>query len=1345
MTGQTNKTRSLLGAFIRFFLEQKLVVALLVGTLTLWGLAVAPFDWETDWLPRDPVPVDAIPNLGENQQIVFTEWAGRSPQDVEDQLTYPLTVALMGVPGVREVRSVSAFGFSSIFIIFEEDIEFYWSRSRIVEKLNSLPPGAIPPDASPALGPDATGLGQVYWYTIEGRDPDGNPVGGWDLSELRSVQDWYVRYGLLSAEGISEVASIGGYVREYQVDVDPEAMRAHDVTLHQVVDAVRKSNLDVGARTTEINHVEYIVRGVGFVENLEDIEKAVVRPGPEGIPIRISDVATVTLGPTARRGALTIAGAEAVGGVAIVREGYNPLAAINNIKEKIAEISPGLPVKPMIDWEKVSRDEVAAFAADEGFEPFVLPGLNEKAWLTWLRTNPREAWPEWVTTSQLTLEAFYDRTDLIYETLGTLNDALVQQILVTVIVVIVMVLHLRTALIISAMLPLAVLFAFIAMKLGGVDANVVALAGIAIAIGTIVDMGVIVVENLLKHLREAPPEESRIEVVYRATTEVGSAILTAVSTTIVSFLPVFTMTGAEGKMFIPLAFTKTFVLIGAIFVALTIVPAAAHLFIAGRLDRTGVRRALWFGVAAAAAGTIVLGITRGWTAVIAAAAVLLVVALYHLIGSGLPSLAEKLRPGSKARVGNLLGRIDHSSRIVASVLAVIFVAWVLTDLWEPLGPEHGFVLNLLFVVLLIGGLLGVFALIGWAYRPVLAWSLRFKALFLSAPLLLVVLGVTVWFGFDRVFSFLPTAAERVGLNQERIRLSAPWTSAKETFPGLGREFMPALDEGSFLWMPTTMPHASIGEVLSVLKYQDLAIASVPEVETVAGKIGRAETALDPAPISMIETVIHYKPEYKTDEAGRRIHFRYDRDAGEFVRDEEGELIPDPSGRPYRQWREHIRTPDDIWDEIVKAADLPGTTSAPQLQPIETRLVMLQTGMRAPMGVKVRAPDLETLDEILVDLEGVLREVPQIDSATVNADRVVGKPYLEIHIDRDAIGRYGMNIEDVQEVIMVAVGGQPVTTTVEGRERYPVRVRYPRELRNDIDDLESILVPSMDGTQIPLGEVATVEFVRGPQMIRSEDTFLVGYVTFGGSAGISEVEVVEAAQRFLNQKVDTGELFVPPGVSWRFAGNYEHQLRAAATLRVVLPIALAIIFLILYFQFKSVTMTLTVFSGIAVAWAGGFIMIWLYAQPWFGNFEVFGVNLRQLFQFQPINLSVAVWVGFLALFGIAVDNGVVVATYLKQTFDSRSFETLAEVRNATVTAGVRRLRPCLMTTATTILALLPVLTSTGRGSDIMIPMAIPSVGGMFFVLLTLLSVPVLYCWVEEKRWKKPAARGGRIGD
>ncbi|HID21737.1 MAG TPA: efflux RND transporter permease subunit, partial [Planctomycetaceae bacterium] len=484
----SHAARSPLAAALRFCLENKLVVALFMIGIVLWGVMVAPFDWEIEWLPRDPVPVDAIPDIGENQQIVFTEWMGRSPQDVEDQITYPLTVSLLGVPGVKMIRSYSFFGFSTIYVIFNEDVEFYWSRTRVLEKLNSLPAGTLPEGVQPALGPDSTPLGQIYWYTLEGRDPDNKPVGGWDLHELRTIQDWYVRYALLSAEGISEVASVGGFVREYQIDVDPDAMRAARVTIDQVFRAVRMSNIDVGARTIEVNKAEYFIRGLGFIRSVEDVENSVVTVN-DNVPIYIKDVAKVTLGPALRRGALDKGGAEAVGGVVVVRYGFNPLEAIKNVKKKIAEIAPGLPTKAVVDYHKVTRAEAAAFAKKQGFDGYRGAELNQDAWLDWLRAHPRDQWPSWITTSQVTVVPFYDRTGLIYETLGTLNTALVEEILVTIIVVIVMVMHLRSPILISGLLPLAVLMCFIAMKVFHVDANIVALSGIAIAIGTMVDMG----------------------------------------------------------------------------------------------------------------------------------------------------------------------------------------------------------------------------------------------------------------------------------------------------------------------------------------------------------------------------------------------------------------------------------------------------------------------------------------------------------------------------------------------------------------------------------------------------------------------------------------------------------------------------------------------------------------------------------------------------------------------------------------------------------------------------------------------------------------------------------------
>jgi Cu(I)/Ag(I) efflux system membrane protein CusA/SilA len=1299
---------SLIDKVIWFCLNNKLVVGLIILFVVIWGILVAPFDWKLSMLPRNPVAVDAIPDIGENQQIVFTEWMGRSPQDVEDQITYPLTVALLGIPGVKTIRSSSFFGFSSVYIIFKEDVEFYWSRSRVLEKLNSLPAGTLPQEVQPMLGPDATALGQVYWYTLEGRDPEGNPAGSWDLAELRSIQDWYVRYAFQAADGISEVASIGGFVQEYQIDVDPDAMRAAHVQLGEVFMAVRMSNLDVGARTIELNEAEYIVRGLGFIENLEDIEESVIKVN-DNVPIRIKDVANVTLGPALRRGALDKEGAEAVGGVVVVRYGFNPLEAIKNIKAKIEEIAPGLPIKAAIDEEKVGRAEVERFAQAHGFEAYGDPGLNQDAWLAWLKTTDKGEWPDWITTSQVTIVSFYDRTGLIYETLGTLNEALVLEILVTIIVVIVMVRHLQSSILISGLLPLAVLMCFIAMKVFGVDANIVALSGIAIAIGTMVDMGVVICENILKKLDELDPGASRLRAVFDATSEVGGAVVTAVSTTVVSFLPVFTMVAAEGKLFKPLAFTKTFALISSVIVALVIIPPLAHLVIGGRIDSVRKRTILFVGVLLC--GVVLYFFAPWWVGTL-------------LIGFAAYQLAA----------GRLPARLRAAGPWVANVVAVVVITVLLTVIWTPLGPERGLLRNLVFVVAIIGGLLGFFQLVQLVYPSTLRWCLVHKWVYSTVTLAILVVGFGAWLGFDTMFGVIPKAAAKVGVPADKIRESAFWQYASNTLPGLGKEFMPPLDEGSFLYMPTTMPHASIGQAMKVLTAQDKALAAVPEIESVVGKIGRVESSLDPAPISMIETIINYIPEYISGKDGHRVNFRYDAESEEFIRDENDELIPDPGGRPYRQWRDHIQTPDDIWKEIVDVAEIPGATSAPKLQPIAARIVMLQSGMRAPMGVKIKGPDLATIEKVGLEIERLLKEVPTVEPSAVIADRIVGKPYLEIDIDRKAIARYGITIKQMQDVIEVAIGGRKITTTVEGRERYPVRVRYMRELRDEIETLGTILVPSPTGAQIPITQLAEIKYVRGPQVIKSEDTFLIGYVLFDKQPDAAEVDVVEDCQRYLTEKIASGEFDLPPGVSYTFAGNYENQIRSQKTLAVVLPLALFVIFLILYLQFRSVATTVMVFSGILVAWAGGFILIWLYGQPWFLNFDVFGVDMQNLFQVRSLNLSVAIWVGFLALFGIASDNGVIIATFLDQSFADQKPSSISEIRDATIAGANRRIRPCLMTTGTTLLALIPVLTSRGRGSDIMLPMAIPSFGGMLLVLVTVFLVPVLYCWVKEIQWR-----------
>jgi len=1249
----------MLNKIIKYFLENRLITIMLLILLVGWGVIVSPFDWKTDVLPNDPVPVDAIPNLGENQQIVFTKWTGRSPQDIEDQITYPLTTTLMGIPGVKTIRSSSMFGFSSIYVIFEEDVDFYWSRTRILEKLNSLPQDLLPDGVQPSLGPDATALGQIYWYTLEGRDKQGNPTGGWDLHELRSIQDYYVKYALSSAKGVSEVASIGGYVKEYQINVRPAAMKNYDISLMDIMKAVKNSNLDVGARTLEINNAEYLVRGLGYIENLEDLKSTVVKTYNH-TPIRIQDVAKIQFGPSPRRGMLDKSGAEAVGGVVVSRYGANPMQVIENVKDKIREVEEGLPTKNL----------------DDG------------------------------TSSQVKIVPFYDRTELIQETIGTLEEALSLQILITIIVVIIMVMNLRASMLISGVLPIAVLISFIAMKYMDVTANIVALSGIAIAIGTMVDMAIVLVENIVRHLNNASADEPKLQVIYRGTTEVASAVVTAVLTTIISFIPVFTMQGAEGKLFIPLAYTKTFALAAAIIVSIIIIPTLAYLFFSVKIKAKQIRRLV--------NATIMAG---G-----------LYIAIQHVPWAGIVILLF----GGLSLAGSWVKESNHKYITWATnALALLTVGFILAREWLPLGPEKTLFTNLFFILLIIGLLIGLFTFIIKQYDTILNWSLRNKGRFLAIPGFILVLGVVIWMGFNTVFGFIARGFDQAGIN---IRTTEAWSTLAHTFPGVGEEFMPALDEGSFLLMPTSMPHSGIEENKKILKHLDMAVSAIPEVKSVVGKAGRVESALDPAPLSMFENIITYKSEYITNEEGHRIRFRVD-DEGNFVRDSAGNLIRDGNGKYYRQWRDHIQSPDDIWDEIVKAARYPGVTSAPKLQPIEARIVMLQSGMKAPMGIKVSGPDLQTIQDFGMKLEQHLKNVPGIKPQSVFADRVVGKPYMQIELDRKKMARHGLSVKQVQRYLEVAVGGMKLTTTVEGRERYPVRVRYPRELRDGPESLKDILIPAGGGTQIPLEEVASIDYRKGPQAIKSENTFLISYVIFDKKEGRAEVEVVNEAQSYLNRQIEQGNLIVPKGVSYTFTGSYENQVRAEKRLSFVVPLVMIIIFLILYMQFRSVPTTLMVFSGIAIAFAGGFLMIWLYGQGWFMDFQVFGTNLRELFQMKTVNLSIAVWVGFIALFGIATDNGVVLAAYLKQVFEKNKPEDVQSIRKGVLEAGKKRIRPTLMTTATTLLALLPILSSAGRGSDVMIPMAIPTFGGMSIQIITLFVVPVLYAQWREANLKR----------
>ncbi len=1257
----------MLNKVIRYFLENRLVTMLILIIFIAWGIVTSPFGWKTGFLPSDPVPVDAFPDIGENQQIVFSQWPGRSPQDIEDQISYPLTTYLLGIPGVKSIRSSSIFGFSMINIIFNEDNEFYWSRSRILEKLNSLPSGLLPESVQPTLGPDATALGQVYWYTIEGRDKKGNPTGGWDLHEIRTVQDFFVKYGLNAAEGVSEVASIGGFIQEYQIDVNPDALKAYNIPLHKVMQAVQKSNRDVGAKTIEINKAEYLVRGLGYIKKVEDIESAVVAV-QDNVPIRIKDIAVVSLGPATRRGLLDKEGAEVVGGVVVARFGSNPLDVINNVKKKIKEIAPGLPKRTLANG----------------------------------------------TVSQLTIVPFYDRTNLIHQTIGTLETALSHEVLISIIVVLILLFNLRASIIISSLLPVGVLMTFIVMRYTGVDANVVALSGIAIAIGVMVDIGIVFVENIIRHL-EMPENigakgKELFNVIYEATVEVSSAITTALATTVASFIPVFAMESAEGKLFRPLAFTKTYALLGSFALGLIVLPTLAYFIFGIEYNKKKVRRIWNFSF-------IVFGI---------------ILAIY----------AKMILPLAICLIGinNLLEhkwseRFKKFPDYITIGLTAFIASFFLTEEWMPLGVENALVVNYVFVVGLLGFILTILLSIVHFYEPVLKWCLSNKVKFLMVPVFTLLLGIVIWLGFDQMFSFVGNA----------VRNTKVYQSVAKTFPGIGSEFMPSLNEGSYLLMPTSMPHAGVEQNREVVGQLDMMVSSIPEVDMIVGKIGRTESALDPAPISMYENIINYKPEYVVNDDGHRIRYKTDKKdrfilvSGDTLTNEEAlkkqivpsDLILDDNGQYFRNWRTQIKSPDDIWDEIVRVTKIPGVTSAPKLQPIETRLIMLQTGMRAPMGMKVYGPDLRTIEKFGLELEAILKEVPSVKAEAVFADRIVGKPYLHLNINRDEISRYGLNVEDVQQAIETAIGGMKITSTVEGRERFPVRVRYPRELRDNPEALGRILIPTPTGAQIPISQIVDFEYVRGPQMIKSEETFLVGYVLFDKKKQFAEVDVVNDAQTAIQKKVDSGELVVPSGISYKFSGSYENQIRAVKRLSLVIPISLIAIFLLLYFQFKTVIASAIHFSGVFVAFSGGFIMLWLYGQDWFLNFSFSDMNMRHLFQMHTINLSVAVWVGFIALFGIATNDGVIMGTYIHQVFEKQKPTTIQGVRDTVLEAGKKRVRPAMMTAAVAIIALLPVLSSTGKGSDIMVPMAIPTFGGMTIQIMTMFVVPVLQAIWREK--------------
>ncbi|MGB1219505.1 MAG: efflux RND transporter permease subunit [Flavobacteriales bacterium] len=1236
----------MLNKCIKFLIYNPIIAGIVLLFCLIWGLSNSPFQHPfEDYIPKQSVALDALPDLGENQQIIFTKWDGKSPQNIEDQITYPLTSTLLGLPKVKTIRANSMFGVSSIYIIFEDDVDVYWSRSRVLEKLNAIPKNLLPKGVQPSLGPAASGLGQVFWYTLEARDEHGNPTGFWDLEERRQIQDELVKPALQSSKDVAEVASIGGFVKEYQVDIKPERLKQYNLSLQDVAKAIRNSNVEIGAQTIEINQVEYLVRGLGYIKSASDLENAVLSSS-EFKSVRLKDVAHISFGPAARRGILDKSGAEAVGGVVLARYGSNAMEVIDELKLKINQLQQSLPKKTVENGQ----------------------------------------------TSQLQIVPFYDRSVLIKESLGTLEHALGLELLITVLVVLLMLFDLRASILVSSLLPLAILLVFVAMKSANISANIVALSGIAIAIGTMVDMGIILSENMIKHLNNQDFNHLNVkEKIYNATAEVSSAILTAVLTTIVSFIPVFALSGVEARLFDPLAFTKTFALIASLLLALFLFPPFAALLYKDKKKRN------WTRFLSSILG-ILFSFYLFWMTYNEA--------IFLLIFSTL-TLLEQLNIWNQHRL----------KQLKIATLSIVLL-YFLTIYWQPLGYQHHFLTNLTFVALVCFGLLGIFTLFKRYYLHILTWALEHKALFLALPLALIVSGFLIM------------------------------KSSKT-------EFMPTLDEGAFLLMPSTLPHAGVEESKRILKALDISISNIPEIELVVGKAGRVESALDPAPLSMYENIVQYKSEYIVDEKGLPIRFKVDENlrfisrSGEKIANpnldsdvkhppktlKASTLIPDHQGEYYRNWRPEIETPDDIWNQIAKASALPGITAAPKLQPIETRILMLQTGVSAPMAIQLKGDNLETLEYFGSSLESLLKQTEGVDIQKVYAEKNIGKPYLNIELRRDQLQRYGLSVADVYRELDIAIGGQILTQSIDGRSRYNIRLRYPRELRSEPEALKQIYIPIEGNKTLPLSELADIVFQKGPQSIKSENGFLTTYVLFDKLDDYEELKLVSDLKNKINLAIENGEIILPNGVQFDFIGSYQNQLHAEKTLAFVIPIALLLIFLILYVQFRSLAISLMIFSGVAVAFSGGFLMLWLYGQDWFLNITLFGENLRELFHIQDIKLSIAVWVGFIALFGIATDDGVVMASYLKQHFDGKTLKTKAEIREKVIQAGLKRIRPCLMTSATTLLALLPVLTSSGKGSSIMIPMAIPSFGGMMLALISLFVVPILYSWKAELNLKK----------
>lgn len=1123
----------MLSRFIGAVLSERRLVLILFTALCVWGYDVFR-----------SIPVDAIPNIDANQVIVATDWPGKSPKDVEDQVTYPLSISLLAVPGAESVRGKSMFGYSFVQVTFADDTDFYWARSRVSERLTNIR-SSLPDGVQPKLGPDATGLGQIFYYVLK-------PKKAMDLAKLRSVQDYLVRYALSSVDGVSEVSSIGGYVKQYQIDVEPNKLRFHDITLQKLVAAMRSANTEVGAGTIEQSRMEFIIRGKGYLGGesptsakvIKDIENTVVM-SKTGVPIRIKDLGFVQSGPDFRRGALDYNGSEAVGGIIVMRYGANPEQVIDRVKAKIASLAPSL--------------------------------------------------------GDVEIVPIYDRTELIRATVKTLTDALSHEILITIAVILVFLLHIRTSVIVALALPVAVLLSFVFISFVPVEVNIMSLAGIAIAIGNMVDMGIIICENIYGKLAHAEQGQSKSELVKEAVLEVAPAVTTATLTTVVSFLPVFFLTGRDHKLFTPLAYTKTFALIASLFVSVVLLPALCRMWLTKDVDR---RLSMILQVL-----SVIIGLAVGWLK-------------GPLFGLGL------------------------------GVACLILARLVGGEAIKPLDKNP------------------VSRLILAIYTPLLKLALRLRHIVVLIPAAGLVLGLFLWLGISPVLRPFATAFQVVGVD---IESSSVYKSLKSSFPGIKEDDWIPLDEGSFFYMPTLYPSASFSEAMRVLQTQDTLIKSIPEVKDVLGKIGRADSALDPAPASMVETYITLKPE--------------------------------------SEWREG-KTQMDIWNEVNEKATITGVTPASFLQPIEGRVVMLQSGIKAAMAIRIYGDSLTKLAAAAKAVAEKLKDMPYVNGNTVNPDIVLGKPYAEFAIDRMSAARYGMSVAAINDVIQTALGGKTVTYTIEGRERYPVRIRYPRELRDRIESLEKIPVVTPTGQTVPLGVLARMTTTWGPAAISSENARLVAHVSFSPSGRAGAVETVAEVMAFLRSQASSGALKLPAGFELEPVGSFEAQVEANNRLIWLIPLVMLVNLIIIYFGFRNFTLSFFVFSGVPLAFAGGMILLTVVGQP----------------------INTAVWVGFIALFGIAVDDGVVIMTYLENHFRRNPPTTKAEFWQGIIAAGQRRVRPCIMTTVTTLVALVPILLSEGRGADVAKGMAYPIFGGMLIGFMGLFLVPVLYSYQYDRAAK-----------